>query len=105
MEAFFKASIRCAVGDGADTLFWSDPWLDGCCIPDLVASALAGHSWIQDIQCPLTVLVLAQYLQLRQLLDTVVLRTGLPDRVIWRWSASRQYSTSSAYRAMDNPPC
>jgi hypothetical protein len=31
-EAFFKASIKCMIGNGVDTLFWSDPWVDGECI-------------------------------------------------------------------------
>jgi hypothetical protein len=31
-QAFFQASIRCEVGDGASTFFWSDPWLQGRCI-------------------------------------------------------------------------
>ncbi|OEL17391.1 hypothetical protein BAE44_0021590, partial [Dichanthelium oligosanthes] len=79
--AFFNASIRCEVGDGRSTLFWSDPWLDGSCLlalaPDLVdivprrqrnrrtvASALTDH-----------------------------------DRVIWRWCPSGLYSCSFAYQA------
>jgi hypothetical protein len=28
-RAFFKASIRCVLGDGANTLLWTDPWLQG----------------------------------------------------------------------------
>ncbi|OEL37598.1 hypothetical protein BAE44_0001383, partial [Dichanthelium oligosanthes] len=35
-QAFFNASIRCEVGDGCSTLFWSDPWLEGSCLPTLV---------------------------------------------------------------------
>jgi hypothetical protein len=116
-KAFFRASICCEVGDGTSTFFWSDPWLQGRCIEDLapdlvdvvqqrqrshrsVASDLGSHRWLQDIQGPLTVPVLAQYLQVRPMIDAVVLTPGSPDRVTWRWSASGQLSTRSAYRAM-----
>jgi hypothetical protein len=62
-EAFFKASITCVIGNGRNTIFWSDPWLDGECIislaPDLlgtvsrrqqrqrmVATGLLNNEWI-----------------------------------------------------------
>ncbi|OEL26286.1 hypothetical protein BAE44_0012692, partial [Dichanthelium oligosanthes] len=70
-QAFFNASIKCEVGDGRSTLFWSDPWLAGSCLaalaPDLVdivpsrqrnrrtvASALTDLAWISDLVGPLT---------------------------------------------------
>jgi hypothetical protein len=118
-KAFFMVSIRCEVGDGTSTLFWSDPWLQGRYIEDLapdlvavvqqrrrsVASALDDHRWLQDIQGPLTVPILAQYLQVRPMLDAVVLTLRSPDRVTWRWSASGQYSTHSAYHVMFLSQC
>jgi hypothetical protein len=81
-EDFFKASIICVVGNGENT-FWSDPWLDGESLANLMpqlveamlarlqqrstmASALAGSTWIQDIKWgAISIPVLTQYLHLR----------------------------------------
>ncbi|OEL32988.1 hypothetical protein BAE44_0005993, partial [Dichanthelium oligosanthes] len=115
-QAFFTASIKCEVGDGRSILFWSDPWLEGACLasllPDLVevvptrrrirrtvTSALPLHVWYSDLLGPLTVPVLAQFLQLTQILQTVVLDPSRPDRVLWKWCPTGQYSCSLAYLA------
>jgi hypothetical protein len=34
-SAFFKASTRYVAGNGLNTFFWSDPWINGKCIQDL----------------------------------------------------------------------
>jgi hypothetical protein len=116
-RAFFKDSICCVLGDGANTLFWTDPWLQGHSLedwaPDLTAvvlqrwrshrsaiAALDGQRWLQDIRSPLTVPVLAQYILIMPMLDAVVLTLGSQDRVIWQWTASGEYSERYAYWAM-----
>jgi hypothetical protein len=116
-ESFFQASTSCVIRDGQSTRFWTDPWLDGRCIgalmPELlamisararrqrtVASALAGHAWIRDITGVLTIPVLMQYLILRQQLDDITLSSGIMGRMVWKWTASDQYSSNSAYAAM-----
>jgi hypothetical protein len=85
--AFLKALIECLVGDGASTLFWIDPWLNGQCILDMapgliaevphhchnrrmVASACQDNAWLQDITGPLTILMLIQYISVQQLVDS-----------------------------------
>lgn len=40
-----------------------------------------------------------EYVQVRQLVDRVALQQS-PDRFIWRWCPSGQYSASSAYKAL-----
>jgi hypothetical protein len=116
-QAFFQASITCVVRDGKSMWFWMDPWLDGRRIGDLmpellevvqprarrrrsVAVTLAGHAWIRDVVGALTIPVFMQYLQLCQRVEQVSLSQGVEDRIIWKWTASRQYSSSSAYTAM-----
>jgi hypothetical protein len=45
--AFFKASIRCTVGNGHSTSFWTNPWVDGQCIADFTPDlfeAVAPHA-------------------------------------------------------------
>jgi hypothetical protein len=46
-----------------------------------VASTLDGHNCLHDIQGPFTVPVLAQYLQIRQLLGSIVMTPRSPNRV------------------------
>jgi hypothetical protein len=107
--AFFLASIRCMVGNGISTLFWTDPWLDGQTIatkaPDLVAAvgnrsqksrivqaALQGNSWIRDITRALTIPAIVQYLHLRERVEQVQLQSSVPDSISWCWSASGDFS-------------
>ena len=73
------------IGDGANTLFWTDRWLHGQCIADLaprlfaaipkrrvkrrtVRDALTNRAWISDIQGAHTVGVIVDYLHLWNLL-------------------------------------
>jgi hypothetical protein len=65
-----------------------------------VNEALHNMQWIADFRGALTSRVLLEYLELFQLLDEAVLHQGTPDTHIWRLSASGQYSTNSAYKAL-----
>jgi hypothetical protein len=64
-----------------------------------VAAALNDDAWIRDIQGPLTVPVIMQYLQLRAMVHDVVLAPDMPDKVCWCWSVFGQYNSRSAYQA------
>jgi hypothetical protein len=116
-SAFFFASVRFVLGDGATFLFWVDPWLDGKCIADLmpdlagtiparrrrnctVAYTMQGLAWIRDIKGALTVQVIMQYLQLFQMLQSVQLRPGAHDQLVWRCNPNGCYSSRSAYAAL-----
>lgn len=71
VRKFFAISVVLSVGNGANTLFWSDRWLEGCAVsevaPDvfqkvdkkivgsrMVAQALQNSSWVRDIKSPLS---------------------------------------------------
>jgi hypothetical protein len=117
-SAFFKASTRPMLGDGKTLMFWSGSYLDGHYITEIapqlvaavpcrclrrrtVATMLVHHDWVRDTIGALTIPVLVQFLQLRQRLDEVVLQHDpRPDRLVWKWSASGTFSTSSAYKAV-----
>jgi hypothetical protein len=58
-----------------------------------------GNTWLLDVQGPLTVPVLMQYVHVCELDDWVQLRDG-DDTVAWRWCGSGKFSSSSAYEAM-----
>ena len=63
-----------------------------------VAQALQGGQWISDITGALTVQVLLEYLQVWDRLGAIQLGQQ-PDKICWRWSSDRIFSTASAYRA------
>jgi hypothetical protein len=115
--ALFDASLNIIPGNRKDVLFWSDPWLEGSRLvdrwPDLVTvvplrhcrkltldSTLPNSRWIRDICVPLTVLIILQYLDARQCIDHILLQVKELDRFVWRWTASGQYSSKSAYESM-----
>jgi hypothetical protein len=114
VTAFFSVAVCSIVGDGANTLFWTDRWLHGKCIADLaprlfaaipkrrvkrrtVRDALTNQAWISDIQGALTVGVMVEYLQLWDLLMNFQLQPEVEDRHVWRLSSNGQYSAKSAY--------
>jgi hypothetical protein len=116
VQAMFDKSIRMIVGDGRMALFWTDPWLDSDNIqqraPALlaavephaqntrtVADALVDRRWIRDITGPLAVPALVQFLELVDVVQTVLLSPGVPDQVQWKLIASGVYSAGSAYKA------
>jgi hypothetical protein len=53
-----------------------------------VVTTLTGHAWICDIEGALTIPMIIQYLQLRAMIQEVILTPGVSDKIIWRWSAS-----------------
>jgi hypothetical protein len=113
-QAFFRASVTIKVRNVASTLFWEERWLDGQGLQELasdllaivlvqhmrtVQSALVDNAWLSDVQGPLTVPVIMQYVQVRELVDSFQLMEG-NNTVAWHWCASGQFSSSSAYDAM-----
>jgi len=116
VEAMFQASIYVELGDGKKALFWTDRWLQGQSLLDLapclcnavgsrckqqrtVADALLDDKWISDISGALTVQVLLEYLQTWDHARQINLTADQPDRICWRWTSDRVFSTSSAYSA------
>jgi hypothetical protein len=112
-RAFFQISTCLVVGDGRNSFFWQDMWLDGQCLsalaPDLVravptclrkrrtlADGLANQAWIRDIKGALTMQVLVQFLEIRQRLQDFALDPDTPDRLEWKWSSPGQFTTRSA---------
>ena len=88
------------VGNGNNTLFWTDRWLHGCSIENLaptvfacvpprirknrtVAEALNNGEWPREIQGGLSWAGIREFLQLWDCLIEIVL-TDQEDRHIWR---------------------
>ena len=64
-----------------------------------VAQALQNRQWISDITGALTVQVLLEYLQIWDRLQGIQLRENQPDKICWKWTSDKMFSTSSAYLA------
>jgi hypothetical protein len=103
------------VGNGTNTFFWSDRWLNGKMIQDFApevvrmvssrpfnsrTAAQALHNWqlVCDIANPLSLIGLQQYLQLWDALSGVVLNQE-EDRHVWVHSSSGEFSSKSCYSA------
>jgi hypothetical protein len=114
VRAFFSVAVISEIGDGANTLFWTDRWIHGQCIADLaprlvvtipkrsvnrrtVRDALTNWAWISDIQGALTVGVIVDCLYLWDILLNFRLQPEVEDKHIWRLSSNGQYSAKSAY--------
>jgi hypothetical protein len=116
VKAFFSVAIVSEVGNGRNTLFWTDRWLHGQSLDKLVPhlfgsissrakkrtvyEALTNGRWVTDIRGAHTVIVLAEYLNLWQLLTEVVLQPDVDDSHIWQFASTGKYSAKSAYEAM-----
>lgn len=116
LRAFFSIAVNVEVGNGAQTMFWTDRWIHGQSIADLaprliaaipkqrqqrrtVQEALHNRSWVQDIQGALTVGVLIEYLQLWDLLYDMEIRLEEEDLFVWRFAPNGKYSTKLAYES------
>jgi len=114
-KLLFAASTTLVIGDGTKISFWNSAWAGGCRPRDLapdvfviskpknrsLKEALNGHMWIRDLnlQGHVTVRLLEQFVTVWEFAQNVQLDECALDKIIWRWTASGEYSTSSAYRA------
>jgi hypothetical protein len=114
VDGLLSMAVITNVGDGANTLFWKDRWIDGknieelapkifCLVPKrrigrrTVREALTEDKWIDDIPVDLPVQALMEYLDLWDNLSNVQLHEGVQDKHTWRLSASEEYTAKSAY--------
>jgi hypothetical protein len=113
----FNSVVYTEIGNGLNTLFWTDKWLHGHCIQELapavfasiprkvtksrlVKDALTNLSWVQDVQGALSYAFWVQFLDLAEILEGTLLQPNVQDRHVWRFSSSGDYSSKSAYTAM-----
>ncbi|KAG2641136.1 hypothetical protein PVAP13_2KG163196 [Panicum virgatum] len=103
-------SVVTSIGNGKNTLFWSDRWIHGCRLEDLapnvvksvpirvrnkrtVAEALHELTWVTDIRVALGWQGLAEYLELWDTLAGITLNTN-DDAHIWRFESSGTFPPS-----------
>lgn len=114
--AFFRASTYTVVGDGKNTLFWTDNWIHGESIQAMapallavvsrqavraqtVAQALTNGSWIRQITGGLSMAAIAEYLIVWHQISNYQLN-DTADKVIWRSSTDGKFTVRSAYSAL-----
>jgi hypothetical protein len=107
------------IGDGSNTLFWKDMWLNGKKVKDIapnicamvlkriakklkVSEALQNMNWPTDFQGALSVIVRFEFMGLFQKVEEVTLQPSVPGTHIWRFSSMGQYSASSVYAALSH---
>ncbi|WVZ53711.1 LOW QUALITY PROTEIN: hypothetical protein U9M48_004616, partial [Paspalum notatum var. saurae] len=115
-QALFAAAVETDIGNGEDTKFWTDRWLQGCTIAELapnlikavptrarkrlsISQALTNRRWIADIKGALSVQALVDYLKLWELVDGIVMQPEISDKHTWKLSRSGAYTSKSAYQA------
>ncbi|KAM0851405.1 hypothetical protein ACQ4PT_052428 [Festuca glaucescens] len=113
--AIFQASIKITVGDGTNTLFWEDPWIDGMCAGTvapailslvkprfrrkmMVQDGLLGNAWATAIEGDLSIDTVVQYLRLWDDVTACQLQIG-NDSFRWKWTSSGSFTARSAYLA------
>jgi hypothetical protein len=113
-RAFFSMVLTSKVGNGANTLFWTDKWINGQKIADLVPrlfdvipkritnrrtvqEALTDRRWISDITGSLSVGVLVDYLHLWNLISDFELLPDTEDKHTFSIAANGAYSAKAAY--------
>lgn len=117
--ALFNIAIESHIGDGRNTLFWTDKWIRGCSIAEIapqlveqvpvriqstrtVSEGLQIQNWTEDVQGSLSLISLYEYFHLWDIIAEVMLSQD-EDIHTWKLDASGQYSSKSAYRALASP--
>jgi hypothetical protein len=117
VKSFFHAAIHTEIGNGCWTLFWEDRWIQGRNVKDIaprllaavprriqnsriVHTALANRSWLNDIKGALTVEVLADFLDLWDVILTVNINPQREDKHIFSFAHNGKYSAKVAYESL-----
>lgn len=115
-QQFFRTATRTSLGNGKNTLFWEDRWIDGFRLcelaPDIyhrvpkrtrskrrVSEALENSAWAGDIGPDLPAEDIDQFLHFRLRIEAAQLTEGVDDSTTWAWEKDGRFSARSAYAA------
>jgi hypothetical protein len=113
-RAVFTASTSWKLGNGKKCLFWEDQLLDGknvemvvplllehvdgrTCKSRTVEQGMESNAWVRDIDSGLSIPALVQFLALWNLVSNIELVMEVEDKLDWKWTQSKQFSTKSTY--------
>jgi hypothetical protein len=113
----FQSLARFIVGDGQRIYFWTDRWIGGYTAQELepeifatvptrrkntrlVAEALQGDAWIDDIPGEMTEELWRQCLVLWEAVENVERDASIPDRILWKGAESETYSAKCTYEML-----
>jgi hypothetical protein len=121
-EDWFTGSVDRVVGNGVDTLFWSDVWVgdvsfrvrfprlyDLSMFKEASVAKMCQLRWGDDVQVSCWrrgLFVWEEELvgELKSLLHMVVLQVDKEDRWLWNLETSHVYSVRSAYKLLTTQP-
>ena len=112
-KALFNAATVVELGNGKKASFWNSRWLNGEALASRfpllhrhskrknrsVAQALTDNKWISDTDHNLSQPIIAEYLELWELLEDIVLDNSRQDTISWVLTSDGAYSAGSAYAA------
>jgi hypothetical protein len=115
--AVFDSLVCIKVGDGANTMFWTDQWIRGQAVVDIapmvfaavstqsknkrtVRDALRNQNWVKDVRGNLDLQGISQCLLLLASVCTLERDPSSPDQFSWPWSSTGQYTARSTYRML-----
>jgi hypothetical protein len=115
VKDLFAKSVISIIGNGNNTLFWTDNWVHGAAVRDIapevaakvgkrvlysttVAQALADFQWVNDIRAPLSLLSIQQCLLIWDSLGEVHLSQE-PDQHRWRHNAQEYFLQNLVIKA------
>jgi hypothetical protein len=112
MEVFY-ASTTITLGNGHKAPFWHSPWLNNRKPIEVaplifeiskrknwkVHQALRNNEWVKKIDLGKinNMDYLRQFVELWGLIESIQLRDGVEDDIVWRLTANGEYSSKSAY--------
>jgi hypothetical protein len=113
----FQSLARFSVGDGRLILFWRDRWISGFTAEELapevfakvpsrrkntrvVAEALEGDAWLDDIPGEMTADLWRQCLELWEAVETVERDISRPDHISWKGTESGVYTAKGTYEML-----
>jgi hypothetical protein len=120
-RSFFSIVLTTVIGNGANTLFWVDKWINvrrvSNFVPRLfsliprrvtkrsVQEALLNRRWLKDIKGALTVGALVEYLHLWNALSSLILQPDIEDKHVFSIALDDNYSTRVAYMGLFYGSC
>lgn len=109
----FRASTIITIGNGEKTKFWTDHWLEGKSLKELVPlifslakrksntlkKELDNNHWMMGLRPITSMGEIDELVRLGSILNDISLNSNTADDISWKWTGNGQYTAKSAYLA------